>query len=332
MTADAAAKPSAAVMARASVQGRYHNLIQVVNCAADPQHNLDRFGIFRDGGYWHGGAWCGQQGKSGYWVWVSPNWYVWSKEHDQAQSWASKPPDAVAEAIEHQGGTFNPLLFVVHDSSMLTLVHHNSGGGWLALVCAGGDCALEPATLKVRRTSIETSYHGTVPAQKLSFRFVRSGVRGRVLAWFRESDAAPWLKPGPIVSYRPRVVSQTIADGDRIRVQLPGGRHALLVPVDNNVGNGESKSPGIPSEPLQLQLGGKRQWLNPGFGMCAPNADYLIWSGDLDGDGKPDFLLNFRDEVGVVLLLSSQAEPGDMVGIGGYEDGGLAPIWEGECD
>ena len=59
-----------------SVNGKYSNLIQILNCPND----RSSYGEFNDYGYWQGGAWCGQTGKPGYWVWVDPNWYVWQNK------------------------------------------------------------------------------------------------------------------------------------------------------------------------------------------------------------------------------------------------------------
>ncbi len=60
----------------ASVNGKYRNLLQTVNCPKDK----DIYGEFADHGYYGGGTWCDQNGKAGYWVWVAPNWYVWEKQ------------------------------------------------------------------------------------------------------------------------------------------------------------------------------------------------------------------------------------------------------------
>jgi len=61
---------------RASVDGKYYNLVQVMECPRDRRS----YGEYKDYGYWEGGAWCGQQGKEGYWVWLHPRWYVWAKQ------------------------------------------------------------------------------------------------------------------------------------------------------------------------------------------------------------------------------------------------------------
>jgi hypothetical protein len=59
-----------------SAKGKYEGLLQVMHCPAD----VAKYGNFTDYGYWKGGAWCGQRGEAGYWVWLEPNWYVWRKE------------------------------------------------------------------------------------------------------------------------------------------------------------------------------------------------------------------------------------------------------------
>ena len=57
----------------ASANGKYDELIQELSCPQDSE----KYGKFKDYGYWEGGLWCGQQGQAGYWVWLKPTWYVW---------------------------------------------------------------------------------------------------------------------------------------------------------------------------------------------------------------------------------------------------------------
>jgi outer membrane protein OmpA-like peptidoglycan-associated protein len=59
---------------KASLNGKYSNLIQVFSCSQDAQ----TYGNFKEYGYWSGTTWCNQSTKTGYWVWVSPKWYIWS--------------------------------------------------------------------------------------------------------------------------------------------------------------------------------------------------------------------------------------------------------------
>jgi hypothetical protein len=74
--------PNAYAADATSANGKYSGLLQQLNCPADSA----KYGAFQDYGYWGGGAWCGQQGKAGYWVWVSPNWYVWSNKGEVADA------------------------------------------------------------------------------------------------------------------------------------------------------------------------------------------------------------------------------------------------------
>lgn len=59
-----------------SVNGKYENLVQILECPED-QGN---YGSFNEYGYWDGGAWCGDYGQAGYWVYDYPNWYIWNNE------------------------------------------------------------------------------------------------------------------------------------------------------------------------------------------------------------------------------------------------------------
>lgn len=59
--------------ARADCGGKYYRLLQVLNCPGDQ----GSYGSFHEYGPWSGNSWCGQQARSGYWVYVAPNWYIW---------------------------------------------------------------------------------------------------------------------------------------------------------------------------------------------------------------------------------------------------------------
>jgi len=108
----------------ASVDGKYSELIQVLNCPADGA----QYGNFKDYGHWNGGPWCGQQGKAGYWVWVAPNWYVW-KTKGQAEKTEVPPMASV-------NGKYSGLIQVLHcpaDSAQYGNFRdygHWSGGPW----------------------------------------------------------------------------------------------------------------------------------------------------------------------------------------------------------
>lgn len=110
---------------QASVDGKYSGLLQVMYCPQD----RGSYGDFRDYGHWGGGAWCGQTGKAGYWVWVAPNWYVW-KHKGQASGSGTVPPRATVN------GKYSNLLQILHcpkDRSSygnFSDYGHWGGGSW----------------------------------------------------------------------------------------------------------------------------------------------------------------------------------------------------------
>ena len=82
--ATSTAVPAQALPAEVSAYESYSDLIQVIHCPGDQ----DSYTAYNDYGYWGGGAWCGQDGEDGYWVYVDQSWYVWAREggenHDLA--------------------------------------------------------------------------------------------------------------------------------------------------------------------------------------------------------------------------------------------------------
>src|ERR1035437_8458085 len=77
---------------------------------------------------------------------------------------------------------------------------------------------------------------------------------------------------------------------------------------------------------VQLLEEKTRQWMGaPLADRCYPMGDglfilksYLRWVGDLDHDQKPDYIINLGLENGYILLLSSLAKPGQLVGEAGH--------------
>ena len=88
-----------------------------------------------------------------------------------------------------------------------------------------------------------------------------------------------------------------------------------------------------PRAVLQLRSQNKRQLLPGDLGTCSGlfhPRNYLLWAGDLDRDGEPDYLISYVDADGPVhLFLSSAARPHQLVGLGGIYD---SPPHGGECD
>ncbi|WP_035055823.1 hypothetical protein [Andreprevotia chitinilytica] len=93
----------AEVPEEATANGKYSHLIQVLTCPAD----AGSYGDFRDYGYWGGGAWCGQTGQAGYWVWVNPSWYVWKVKSPHHAN------DGRVPAVAAVNGKYSDLLQVL---------------------------------------------------------------------------------------------------------------------------------------------------------------------------------------------------------------------------
>jgi hypothetical protein len=60
--------------AKATVEGKYKNLLRIVPAEGDAQS----YGPFHEFGLWQGTSYAGLQDlPQGYWVYVAPNWYIW---------------------------------------------------------------------------------------------------------------------------------------------------------------------------------------------------------------------------------------------------------------
>lgn len=73
---------SAHVIATSNANGRYSDLLQVINCPED-MANKNSYGDYYDWGYWESPRkrYCGQKVQAGYWVWLAPNWYIWKNSN-----------------------------------------------------------------------------------------------------------------------------------------------------------------------------------------------------------------------------------------------------------
>jgi hypothetical protein len=209
---------------------------------------------------------------------------------------------------------------------------YSSGSDWLALACAAESCAFEPATLTVEDEGYAGPYddpNQPAPGQRLHFMMPKTA-KAHSIAWFQAGQAAyPWIKPGPVTTYYAPggTLKRPASPGSmEALIQLPNGQSLTFVPMIKN------PIPPIAedsSEPfyLQVRINGKRQLLPGVFGPCTGRVDpkgYIAWVGDLDGDGKPDFLIDWVTSAnqggGIQLYLSSLAKPGELVGLaGGYE-------------
>lgn len=202
---------------------------------------------------------------------------------------------------------------------------YQNGTDWLALSCSTTACSLEPAMLTVRAEMWQGHYdeHAT-PGQKLAFK--KTGpAAGKVIAWLRMDAKTKWLAPGPVTTYASNAapLKQPASEGTlEVAVDLPDGSKASFVPLLHQ----EKKA-----FFLQLRTPRQRQLLGE-LGSCSHvvTTGYFLWAGDLDRDGKPDYLVSFVDADGdVVLYLSSIANPTELVGRAGIYH---SPPFGGECD
>jgi len=217
--------------------------------------------------------------------------------------------------------------FVVGNDQWQPGLRYKSSTDWLALSCTTSGCGLEPARLTVKAESWQGHYDDKpTRGQKLNFRKLKPGP-GSVIAWFQFDAKHPWLKPGAVTTYASSAgrTKRPASEGTfEVVIDLPDGKSAKLVPLldrENQIFQ------------LQLREPNRRQILGQ-LAHCSKEItnDFFLWAGDLDGDGRSDFLISFVDDDGQVLLyLGGAADKGayEIAGIAGAYD---SPPSGGECD
>ena len=224
----------------------------------------------------------------------------------------------------------DPLQMVVGNDLWQAGKRYRNGSDWLALVCTAQGCKFEQATLIVRAEKWQGHYDDQpIAGQKLVLRrpkAVRGHSRSQVVAWLRgDAKLITWLAPGPVRTYASKAspLKRPASEGTlEVAVPLPDGQQATFVPLFDRTGN---------KLQLQLRAQGQRQMLGE-LGACSHTVStgYFLWAGDLDRDGKPDYLISFVDDDGqIVLYLSSATQGQELVGAGATFD---APPFGGECD
>jgi len=200
-----------------------------------------------------------------------------------------------------------------------------AGDGWWVLAC-DEDCALHAATLKVSETAASRSEDEKIPAQKLQWTPVPAG---QVVAIFKPATAnsALRMKAGVVKTMDDYPASPHAETMDITipldTIPLDNAQTALLVPRITSTDTEQI-------DRLELRIDGKRQAL-PGYRLSnideVPEAFQMLWwAGDLDSDGKLDLIISHDSwQTDVALYLSSQARPGELVGLAGsmrYEQPG----------
>jgi hypothetical protein len=199
-----------------------------------------------------------------------------------------------------------------------------TGSDWWTLACPN-ECSLFPLELVIKSEPYaDHNDDSIVPGQILNFSPVPPASEVLVLFRLLGLKQKLALKAGSLPTYFPGL-SQTKTLGTlEGEIKLPDGKLVRFVPT-LLLPDAEQQESEIQSELiLELQMNGRRQSLGnliasdiSGFISFKPS-DYLLWAGDLDGDGKPDFLVNL-DFSGVdqVLFLSSLAKGDELVGEAG---------------
>lgn len=205
-----------------------------------------------------------------------------------------------------------------------------AGDGWWGLVCGKTtDCRLVPLRLTITPARHEVYDSDPVPSQWLVWSPLPStGNLHAVFKPVRTLVGLP-LAAGPVKTWLQRGMDGPYPDPGRIatmEVAIPvgSGATALLVPRLRPAvqqGNGSDQPESLM---LELRVGRQRQLLDAfDYGGAEPLTpvdpkDYLVWAGDLDGDGKLDLLLNTGGcSRKLALWLSSRAKAPEMIGLAG---------------
>jgi hypothetical protein len=236
---------------------------------------------------------------------------------------ASAPQDAPRDAAQiAEQAIVDALAGIAADAQLLVIVGNHVAwagdpasldGPWLGLVCAP-DCVLLPARVVVDAPSEAT---GDQPV----LHFQTDAGDTEATAWLKTDPLHPWLVAGAITRYPATPRTHTPGSFER-SIATPAVGGALLIPL---------AAPAAAGEPtvlyLQLREAGRRQLLPGRLSSCAgdgvPHEEYLHWAGDLDRDGRGDYLLHLGDYAGdMQLLLSGAAAPHALVGLAGRTSDG----------
>jgi hypothetical protein len=226
---------------------------------------------------------------------------------------------AMDDVAEDASSNFTNL---VVGNEVLAFGGYASGTNWLALACNVKNCVLAPARLSVHAAA-STDAAGY---QQLTFTLDKPSHR-KVIAWLqRNPQQASWLHSGAVVTYGSIVqgLKHPRTPGTfELSVTGTKGEIARFVPLLDRK---------LHEFVLQLRSDKQRQLFDQQLWTCtgAGNTDYLLWAGDLDRDGQPDYLVSFADDATserphgygkIMLYLSSAAEQDELVGAAAeYQD------------
>ena len=228
----------------------------------------------------------------------------------------------------------------LRDTADLPGTKLREGTRWWALACERV-CSLQQLKLAVAKpvvVSLQDS--GDTPGQHL--RFEPAPPRGTLLLFrpVRPVFSKHPLKAGPVPSGYPIGKTPYVhaedesVDASEVLVERIDGEPLLLSPTLLRPGkaNAAEGANDAASWPISLDLRTGRRHQSLGLmGSCddVPWRKYLLWAGDLDGDGRPDLVVQLDLAFGgeIALYLSSLAGRGEFVG----EAGRSQLAFEGQC-
>jgi hypothetical protein len=219
------------------------------------------------------------------------------------------------------------------------------GDGWWALVCGNELSATlaQGCTLHSTHLSVTRAMHSVYDGEPIASQLLHwSPLPANLDRLARENEKPPTLvavfKPirslagmklmaGPVATYVHPGMGHYPATGRpgtlEVRLTMADGKYLDIVPRVAKSPPGEP-SPLVNIATFELRQGTLRQRL-PGYefseigddGSLSPQ-QYLLWAGDLDGDGKPDLIINHGGYgSNVAVYLSSLAKEGELVGFAG---------------
>jgi hypothetical protein len=205
---------------------------------------------------------------------------------------------------------------------------YRAGDGWWALECVSpGKCALTASRLNIQPTPHPVYDGDPVPGQLLQWLPATATKPIIMFKPFRGSATAIPFKAGAVSTYYPAaksMVSKPQTQGTMESVlNLPNGEKAYFMPVLEQVSKKSNNSEEQNALVLEVRMNGLKQTIatfNFFGGESYPIAldQYLLWAGDIDGDGKLDLIVSSDFHgTAITLFLSSLAKPGELFGVGG---------------
>lgn len=228
--------------------------------------------------------------------------------------------------------------------------HFKPGSGWWVLACKK-TCDLSQATMSVKK-STHADYEGPpLPSQLMTwspmpysldntrkYGDAESGtppLRERtpddpiLLAMFKPVSTRTTdlrFKPGTVTTWWHHGMPDlpvSKSDFSETSIETGRGEKAYLLQRFIDLPPEKNEPDGRRQLLIDLQINGTRQTLGAySFHMEVEEfkspKSYLMWIGDIDGDGKPDLLINTSSYYwDTTMFLSSLAKPGQLVGKAG---------------